>query len=151
MTKKPQEVSELMVQTLTDQYTDQGLTQMLHASKCQTNFTSMEEELHRGQLLMWKRNEKSADDVFALRQITKLKNRQDQDLSTLFKIPEFDTWKTYIQLISNDIDVNAVIVQTLASHYTDNGMDTLLLATMYWADELNSWLPTCKKRSLRFG
>ncbi|KAI9919918.1 hypothetical protein PsorP6_015617 [Peronosclerospora sorghi] len=81
MTKKPEEVRKMMVQTLLAQYTDQDLAQM---------------KLH-----MWKTNGRSPDDVFELLELGKLKDDKDQYLSALFKSPQFDTWKEYLQLISN--------------------------------------------------
>ncbi|KAI9919826.1 hypothetical protein PsorP6_015615 [Peronosclerospora sorghi] len=62
--EKPEDVRKMMAQTLTTQYTDQGLTLMLTASKKKEYLKKLARVLQLGQLEMWQINGKSPDDKY---------------------------------------------------------------------------------------
>ncbi|KAI9920060.1 hypothetical protein PsorP6_015598 [Peronosclerospora sorghi] len=146
ITEKPEEVNDQMVETVFAHYNDQELAQIIRALTDKEHLKKMkavdQEKMknmaHVLQLPLWQTTRKSPDDVFELLELGKLVGDEDQDLSALFKSPQFNTWMEYFQLISEPEDVNKRMVQTLTARYNDQDLAQLLLRSKYKHGDLSS-------------
>ncbi|KAI9920421.1 hypothetical protein PsorP6_015644 [Peronosclerospora sorghi] len=139
MTLKKEDVNKVIVQTLTTHFNDQVVAAIIIESKQVSETEAISTELQKAQLQLWKSQNKSPNDVYALVQVRKHIDDQARDLLTLYKSPRFGMWKTYLEMtLEEEIYVIEVIRENLLTHYPANRLLDLLTTTLFKAEKHSS-------------
>ncbi|KAI9920119.1 hypothetical protein PsorP6_015624 [Peronosclerospora sorghi] len=124
ITEQPEEVDRAILQALTTHSTDQAVAEMIIKAKQVSETEAFATKLQKEQLQLWKRQNKSPEDVFVWLQ---LNNKIDEDVAPLVNNPEFHAWMEYLNLITeNPEKVEEIMVETLKAHYTVQELDQIL-------------------------
>ncbi|POM81649.1 Hypothetical protein PHPALM_345 [Phytophthora palmivora] len=143
---------ELLLLKLAKRYDDEALANMLHQARRNYRTEPIATDIANAQLNSWRRNGKSADDVF---NILKMKEEGAQFLES----PLLSTWISYVTKL--DQDPYQLMFLKLTKHYDDEGLlkilieakkgfNTKTIAAKLEEIRLETWLSTGKTPSNTF-
>lgn len=115
-----------MIPTLTAQYGDEALTQMIIAAKSMTNSETKKvaSRMQSQQIFNWVERKKAPDDVFNW---FKLNKAGDDLLSS----PNFATWNNYLRLFNQEHpDLETTLLAVLTKSYGEAGVAKILQQAM---------------------